>query len=205
MYIPVYNQLESREHLLDAMRRYPFATLFGPSRDRLAPLATHLPLLVSDEGPWGTLEGHFALANKHWRLLAGAQAMVVFHGPHAYVSPSYYVDQNTVPTWNYLAVHAYGQVQILESPEEKQPYLSRMIASTEPAIEQKWQQMTASYRRSLLAGIVVVRMTVDRVEGKAKLGQNRSTADRQSMHAHFKSGSETERDLAAWMERLDLL
>jgi predicted FMN-binding regulatory protein PaiB len=95
MYSPTFNQISDRAILIEAMRAYSFAILFGPQTapEASAPLAaTHLPLVVRDEGPHGLLEGHFARANRHWQALAGRETLVVFSGPHSYVSPTLYVD-----------------------------------------------------------------------------------------------------------------
>ena len=105
MYIPKFNRVEDRALLLEAMRRYSFAILFGPVGAANGATATHLPLLVKDEGEHGLLEGHFARANPHWEELAGRETLVVFPGPHAYVSPRNYVEELSVPTWNYIAIH----------------------------------------------------------------------------------------------------
>src|SRR3954452_2076684 len=106
MYTPKFNQVSDRGVLLEAMRDYSFAILFGPSGELRA---THLPLLVEGEGEHGTLLGHFARANNHWTDLAGRETLVVFPGPHSYVSPGFYSEPLSVPTWNYIAIHAYGE------------------------------------------------------------------------------------------------
>src|SRR5580692_11611886 len=130
MYSPKFNLVHDRAILLEAMRAYSFATLFGPVSAGLASVgltpagptspeppsasATHLPLVVKDEGEHGLIEGHFAKANPHWRSLAGRETLVVFHGPHSYVSPTLYTEELSVPTWNYIAVHAYGTLSLVE-------------------------------------------------------------------------------------------
>src|SRR3954451_5675673 len=101
MYTPKFNQVTDRAVLIQAMRTYSFAILFGPAPELRA---THLPLLVKDEGEHGTLLGHFARANSHWAALAGHEMLVVFPGPHSYVSPRLYVEALSVPTWNYIAI-----------------------------------------------------------------------------------------------------
>src|ERR1700686_3117150 len=105
MYIPSFNHVNDRAILLEAMRTWPFAILFGGGEDG-SPFATHLPLVVHDEGEHGVIEGHFARANPHWKALAGRETLVVFSGPHSYVSPMLYAEPLSVPTWNYIAVHA---------------------------------------------------------------------------------------------------
>ena len=205
MYTPRFNQLADRAVLIEAMRAYSFAILFGPqsSPEFPAPLvATHLPLVGKDEGPHGLLEGHFAKANRHWRSLAGHEALIVFPGPHSYVSPTFYVDPLSVPTWNYIAVHAYGTVELIEEETGKDALLSGLIQAHEPAFAEKWQAMPGEFRSSMLAGIVGFRIPIKRIEGKFKISQNREPEERSNVHAAHAAGSEDQQALAAWMERL---
>src|SRR5579859_1819327 len=109
MYIPKHDQVTDRATLIDAMRANSFAILFGGGLT-----GTHLPLVVKDEGEHGVLEGHFAVANPHWNALAGQEALVVFAGPHTYISPTLYESRVSVPTWNYVTVHAYGTLTLIE-------------------------------------------------------------------------------------------
>ena len=122
MYTPKFNQVSDRAILIEAMQAYSFAILYGPldsTSDAAAHHATHLPLVVKDEGPHGLLEGHFAKANPHWQSLANRETLVVFPGPHSYVSPSLYAEQLSVPTWNYIAIHAYGTLELIEDDPAK--------------------------------------------------------------------------------------
>jgi len=115
MYTPSFNRIADRTLLIEAMRSHSFALLSGGE-----PLsATHLPLAVKDEGEHGVLEGHFALANPHWQALAGRETLVVFTGPHSYVSPTLYEEPTSVPTWNYIAVHACGKLSLVEDADAK--------------------------------------------------------------------------------------
>ena len=159
MYTPKFNQLTDRATLLEAMRAYSFAILFGASADG-APTATHLPLLVKDEGEHGLLEGHFARANPHWKSLAGRETLVVFPGPHTYVSPSLYVEELSVPTWNYIAVHAYGTLELLEDDASKQRLVEELVAQHEPAYLDRWRAMPDGYHRTMLAGIMGFRLPI---------------------------------------------
>jgi transcriptional regulator len=200
MYTPKFNQVTDRATLIEAMRAYSFAILFGPGES--GPQATHLPLVVKDEGEHGVLEGHFAKANPHWQSLAGRETLVVFPGPHSYVSPSLYAEELSVPTWNYIAVHAYGTLALVEDDAGKNALLAGLIAAHEPAYAEKWRAMPEGYRRTLLAGIMGFRIPIARIEGKFKLSQNRPQQDRRNVQAAQASGSDDERALAAWMTRL---
>ena len=199
MYTPKFNQLSDRAVLLEAMRAYSFAILFGPSGDLRA---THLPLLVKDEGEHGTLLGHFARANPHWPALAGKETLVVFPGPHSYVSPSLYTEPLSVPTWNYITIHAYGTLTLIEDDAGKTTLVEDLIRQHEPAYLDQLRAMPDGYRRTMLAGIMGFQLPISRIEGKFKLSQNRATEERRNVQAAHATGTDDERELARWMERL---
>jgi transcriptional regulator len=201
MYTPRFNQLSDRATLIEAMRAYSFAILFGPG-DAGSPTATHLPLVVKDEGPYGALEGHFAKANTHWQSLANCETLVVFSGPHSYVSPSLYAERLSVPTWNYIAIHAYGPLSLIEDDDAKDALLAGLIQSNEPAYADQWRSLPDGFRRTMLAGIVGFRIPITRIEGKFKLSQNRPEGDRHNVHASHSTGTPDQQQLAAWMQRL---
>ncbi len=205
MYAPKFNLVQDRVVLLEVMREYSFATLFGPlsgaSPDQPAS-ATHLPLVVKDEGEHGLIEGHFAKANPHWRTLAGRETLVVFAGPHSYVSPALYVEELSVPTWNYISVHAYGTLSIVEDDPGKEALLAGLIAVNEPAYLDRWQAQPDSFRRTMLAGIVGFRIPIARIEGKFKLSQNRKPEERRNVQSAHAAGTPDQQSLACWMERL---
>jgi transcriptional regulator len=213
MYTPKFNQVSDRGTLIEAMRAYSFAILFGtqpgpdtqsdPDRSG-AGLATHLPLVVIDEGPHGLLQGHFALANRHWQSLAGRDTLVVFPGPHSYVSPSLYEESLAVPTWNYIAIHAYGTLTLIDNDAEKEALLAGLIATHEPAYAEQWRSLPDGYRRTMLAGIMGFRIPIARIEGKFKLSQNRSERERRSVQSAQAAGNADQRALAAWMTRLSV-
>jgi transcriptional regulator len=205
MYTPKFNQVSDRSLLIEAMRAYSFAILIGPQTDPASdasPVATHLPLVVKDEGEHGLLEGHFALANPHWKSLAGQTTLVVFSGPHAYVSPALYTEPLSVPTWNYIAIHAHGKLSLVEDEPGKDALLTELINANEPAYAEKWRAMPEGFRCSMLAGIIGFRIPITRIEGKFKLSQNRPEADRRSVQAAQAAGDSNQQALAAWTARL---
>jgi transcriptional regulator len=209
MYSPKFNQVADRAILIEAMQAYSFAILIGPQPDpQLEPLspsplvATHLPMVVKDEGEHGLIEGHFARANRHWQSLAERETLVVFSGPHSFVSPTLYVEPLSVPTWNYIAVHAYGALSLVEDEAGKDALLKGLIQLHEPAYAERWQQMPAGFRRTMLAGIVGFRIPITRIEGKFKISQNRAPEERRNVQASQAAGTPDEQALAAWMERL---
>ena len=203
MYTPAFNAITDRALLLELMQTHSFAVLFGHGVDG-APTATHLPLVVKNEGPHGLIEGHFAKANPHWQALAGHETLIVFSGPHAYISPTHYAEELSVPTWNYIAVHAYGTLQLVEDAEAKDALLKSLIAQHEPAYAERWHALPQGFKRTMLAGIVGFRMPISRIEGKLKISQNRPANDRANIRAAQQSGSQDEQSLAAWMQRLGI-
>jgi transcriptional regulator len=138
------------------------------------PFASHLPFLLDrTAGPHGTLLGHVARANPHWRELAGQTALAVFSGPHAYVSPTWYEAENVVPTWNYVAVHAYGRGEVIEDRDALLDIVQRSVAVYEAALPRPWTLDAASaYTGRQLGAIVGFRIEIERLEGKWKLNQN---------------------------------
>ncbi|MDP3702202.1 MAG: FMN-binding negative transcriptional regulator [Hylemonella sp.] len=203
MYLTPQFKSEDREHALALMRGHPFASLISPD-DAGLPYVTHLPLHVQDEGLGLVLLGHVAKPNPHWRYLqARAQAVVTFLGPHAYMSPQVYPDLVRVPTWNYLAVHATVQATLVEDAAAKDALLKKLIGDHEPAYAAQWRGLGEDYAHRMLAGIVAFELRVTTLQCKLKLNQHRPEAHA-AMKAVYAAGSENERALAAWMDRLDL-
>jgi transcriptional regulator len=171
------------------------------------PFATHLPILLDAErGPLGTLRGHVARANPHWRYLAaGRPTLTVFAGAHAYVSPSWYATHPSVPTWNYVAVHARGAPRRLEEPERVRELLVRTAALFEAGAAEPWRldAVPAEWAARMQRAIVAFELPIERLEGKAKLSQNKSAADRAGVVAGLReSGDAAAAALAAHMEAL---
>ncbi|HEY2857876.1 MAG TPA: FMN-binding negative transcriptional regulator [Terracidiphilus sp.] len=204
MYTPNFNHVSDRATLLEAMRTYSFAILFGPngSRPEDDMRATHLPLLVKDEGEHGLLEGHFAKANPHWADLSGRETLIVFPGPHSYVSPSLYVEDLSVPTWNYIAIHAYGTLELIEDEASKSRLVEELVSQHEPAYLPRWDAMPDGFRRTMLAGIMGFRIPIARIEGKFKISQNRAEPERRNVRDAHAAGTDDQRELARWMDRL---
>ena len=158
-------------------------------------LATPLPLFLDEsEGPYGTLYGHLAKANPQWKEAADAEALAIFSGPDAYVTPSWYPAKaehgKVVPTWNYVAVHAYGRPEFFEDEARLHEVVTRLTELHEGPRERPWAVTDAPgpFIRSQLKGIVGVRMPITRLEGKRKMSQNRSEADRAGVAAGLRAG-----------------
>lgn len=201
MYIPQHFSQNDTTVLLELMQQYSFATLVS-NRDG-APYATHLPVSVRMEAGTVRIAAHLARANPHWQALeSDPQALVIFHGPHTYISPRLYKSKNRVPTWNYIAVHAAGRVTVNHSEEAKLGVLSTLIAEHEPAYRAQFDAIDQGLRDGLLNAIVAIDITVERLEGKFKLGQHRLDDDKPEMQVQHEQGGENERAIAEWMKRL---
>ena len=162
-----------------------FAILVGAVKGR--PFATHVPLLYDpDRGEHGTLTGHMARANPHWRGFDGAtEALAVFAGPHCYVSPRWYEMHPSVPTWNYAAVHAYGVPRPIEDAAAVRSLLARTTAQYEGTGQDAWSMdgLPDPHVENMIRGIVAFEIPVSRIEAKFKLSQNRPPADRKRVIA----------------------
>jgi transcriptional regulator len=207
VYIPKHFAPKDRALVVEVMRDHSFAVLISDD-DRGAPFATHLPLIISerevDGEPRVVIEGHFAKGSPHRRYLeASPEALVIFTGPHAYMSPRVYPDPNHVPTWNYLAVHAHGTVRWLPEESAKDELLKRLIGLHEPAYAEQWRGLPGDFRESLLSAIVAFEIEVVRLESKFKVNQHRPEAHAK-MKEIYAGGTPDEQALARWMERLGL-
>lgn len=170
--------------------------------------ASHLPLLLEPgEGEFGTLYGHFARANPHWRDLAdGTETLVVFSGPDAYVHPGWYPSKaehgKMVPTWNYIAVHAWGQAEVFDEPERLLQLVSRLSDQHEQGRPKPWAVSDAprDYIDAMLRAIVGFALPIRRIEGQWKLSQNRTPSDRAGVrNGMAASANPRDRELAAHM------
>lgn len=205
LYVPPAFAEEDLETLHGLIERHPFATLVSVVEG--LPFGTHLPMLLDREASArGTLEGHFARANPHWRALDGeTPALAIFHGPHAYVSPSGYASAPAVPTWNYVAVHVIGKPHVVTDPSALSAMVDRAVETFERGQREPWRaRLPDDYRAKMLKGIVGFRLEIERLEGKLKLSQNKSPADREGvLRALEASGHPDDAALAAFTrERL---
>jgi len=180
VYIPKHFEITDPAWCHALMRAQSFAAMITAD-DAGAPFATHLPILVDPaRGPLGTLRGHVARANPHWRYLAaGRPTLVIFAGAHAYVSPSWYATHPSVPTWNYVAVHATGTGALVEDPAQVTTLLADLVQTYEGGGPAAWSMdgLPADYVAGMQRGIVAFEIPVERLEGKAKLSQNRDAVD----------------------------
>lgn len=172
MYTPPSFAVDDRDRLFDCIERYSFATLITSNN---GVLVSHLPLLLDrDVGKQGRLVGHMARANPQWQPADGGDAIAIFHGPHTYISPTWYEAENVVPTWNYVAVHVHGTFQLDNSPERRLEIVRRTVEESEANRNPPWSldSVDDDFTTALLEAIVAFEIPIDRIEGKWKLNQN---------------------------------
>ena len=188
MYLPKHFAEDNVAEMHALMRAHPLATLISHGPDGLN--ANHIPLLLADAEPYGTLQGHVARANPLWKAgnVAG-EVLVVFQGDQSYISPSGYATKaehgKVVPTWNYAAVHAYGELKVIEDPAWIFGQISALTATNEAALPQPWAVTDAptDYIEKMLGAIVGIEITIIRLLGKWKVSQNQPAANQASLIA----------------------
>ena len=187
MYTPPAFREENPAELFTIMRAARLATLVTASDEGLQ--ATPLPLILADEGEHGVLYGHLAKANPQWKHQVIGHAMVIFSGPDAYVTPSWYASKQehgkVVPTRNYVAVHAHGPVEFFDDEARLHDVVTRLTDLHEQPRAQPWAITDAPepFIKSQLKGIIGLRLPIERIVGKRKMSQNRPEADRASVAA----------------------
>jgi transcriptional regulator len=203
MYVPNAFEQTDKDKLHDFIESNSFGLLVSLREGR--PFATHLPFLLEREGgPHGCLVGHMARANPHWHDLGGREALAVFSGPHAYVSPSWYEADNVVPTWNYVAVHAYGTFRLVEDPSELTAILRATVATYERSMPRPWSiDAAGDFFQKMMRAVVGFRIEVSHLEGKWKLNQNHPLERREKVvRALEQSGDHDAREVARLMAEM---
>jgi transcriptional regulator len=200
MYSPPYNRVEDRRELVDFMRANSFALLVTATGG--APLASHLPVTVADGEGGLVIHSHMAKPNPQWQEFFEDEVLVVFSGPHAYVSPRWYEASERVPTWNYAAVHAYGTVRVTTDRALKQAAQRALVAELDPPWLPKFDALRPEYIENMLNGIVTFDIAVTRLETRWKLSQNRGRREQELIAAELdKSDDPALKALAALTRR----
>lgn len=192
MYTPIHNRETDRAKIVEFMREYPFATLITTRNNKMT--ATHLPVLIDEPGPEGAplpsdaspdsrdlvLTAHIARGNTQWMDFSEdappVDALVIFQEPHAFISTRHYERPLSVPTWNYVAVHAYGVPKILASLEQRLHVVERTVMQFEGNLEQ-FDALPDDFKRTKANGIVAFEMRVTRLDARFKLSQDRSPVE----------------------------
>ncbi|MCH7865900.1 MAG: FMN-binding negative transcriptional regulator [Proteobacteria bacterium] len=206
MYRPRHYDIDDVQVLHRFMRDQSFALLVTAPEG--VPTASHIPLFLDTEsdGP-DRLLGHVAKANTQWRDFDGkTEAMAMFWGPHAYISPSWYESEKVVPTWNYVTVHAYGKPRVLAEPKDARDVLARLIDAYESDATGNWSmdRLEKTYAEKMVNGIVAFEMPIGRLEGKFKLNQKSSATDREgAIRGLRQTGDAEAEEVARLMEKFN--
>jgi transcriptional regulator len=186
MYSPPYNRLEDRTELLRFLRANSFALITTRGLQ-----ASHLPTTVHEEGAQLVVDMHMARPNRQWQAFDGTEVLMVFTGPHAYISPRWYEEKERVPTWNYTAVHLYGVPEIVEERAAKHASMRQLVAAMDPQWLPQFDALSREYVERMLGGIVNFRIPVTRIETRWKLSQNRGRREMQLIAAELQKQGET--------------
>lgn len=197
MYSPPYNRVEDRAELVAFMRANNFPVLVTGLGGVLH--ASHLPAMIQEEGERIVIDMHMAHANAQWREFFDEEAMVIFTGAHAYISPRWYEEIERVPTWNYAAVHAYGVPRIIDDQAAKHASQRRLVAAMDPQWLATFDALDPKYVRGMLNGIVNFQIPVTRIETRWKLSQNRGRREMELIIVALEQ--QGERALAALMRK----
>jgi transcriptional regulator len=214
MYVPPSFVVQDRQRLAQFIAEHSFATVVTHLNG--LPVASHVPLLYHpfqpDTSDWGTLVGHLARPNPQWHAAASGEAsgnsseipaLAIFHGPHAYISPTWYAEPNTVPTWNYVAVHATGRLRLIDDTARLLDLLRQTVDIYEASQPTPWrlEDQNQHFIEKLAGGIVGFEIAIDTLEGKWKLNQNHSAARRErAIEALSNSSRHDDQQVAALMQ-----
>ncbi len=201
MYIPPRFCVEESSELLRFLNAHPFGAVVSATEQGLT--ATHIPFLIEQEGEEIVLRSHLARANPHWKQFGDNEALVIFQGADAYISPAWYTQHPSVPTWDYTAVHAYGVPTTFEGDALRQTVL-KMVEVFEENEPEQWQpELPETFFVNMLKGIIGVEIRVTRLEGKYKLSQNRNEEEQVNVISALKQRKDGKsHEIAQELERL---
>ena len=200
MYIPKMNVMTDREEMIAFMKKFSFATIITAKEN--FPVATHLPFLISVKDDKIVLTSHFAKANEQWAAVVENKVLVIFTEPHAYISPKNYDKNLSVPTWNYISIHAYGQGKFVTQTDKVIDILEATIDNYELAYMQQWNSLPEDFKMKMIRGIVAFEIEVTELQAKKKLSQNKTDAEqRRIINSLSGSNSDNERHIAAYMKQ----
>lgn len=202
MYTPKINQMTDHSEILEFMRAFSFGTIVT-AKDNL-PVATHLPFVVTLREDNIILTSHFARANEQWNHIENNDVLVVFSGPHAYISPAHYERELNVPTWNYISVHAYGQGTLISGVEEVFEVLKSTINNYEKSYIKQWEGLPEDYKLKMSKGIVAFEISVYKIDAKKKLSQNKTPNEQRNIVNALSKSSDTNETLIATFMRNEL-
>lgn len=188
MYIPKYFEQNDKAKTIAFMQTYNFAIL--ASVKNTIPVATHLPFVIEERENNIVLLSHMSKANEQWKAFSENDVLVIFSEPHAYISPKLYEKKQNVPTWNYISVHAYGKINLLNTDEQKLDVLHKQMQFFEASYIEQFNTLDKKYIDGLLKGIVAFEIIVSELQSKEKLNQNKSETDRLNVKKHLEESGD---------------
>ena len=201
MFVPNSFKFKDKAEKIAFMKQYSFATIIT-IKDKI-PIATQLPFVIDDSSDKLILSSHFAIANEQAKYIEANTSLIIFTEPHAYISPVHYDKQESVPTWDYIAVHAYGKAKIAEDEITKIKALEQMIRFYEKDYLQQWESLSYKFKKGMMRGIVAFEIEVTELQGQKKLSQNKTELERERIIEHLeKSENAIEKDLAKYIKRI---
>lgn len=201
MYIPNQFQFKNEAEKIAFMKQYSFATII--TNKEQIPIATQLPFYINDSSDKLVLTSHFALANEQAKYIEANTSLVLFTEPHAYISPLHYDKAESVPTWDYISVHAYGKAKILEEESSKIKVLEEMIRFYDQNYLAQWDRLSDKFKKGMMKGIVAFEIEVTDLQGQKKLSQNKTQPERDRIIKHLEESENTaEKDLATYIRKL---
>ncbi|HWV70516.1 MAG TPA: FMN-binding negative transcriptional regulator [Pseudosphingobacterium sp.] len=201
MYIPNQFRVTDEAEKIAFMRRYSFATIVTIKND--IPIATQLPFFIDNSSSKLVLSSHFAMANEQTKYIENNTSLVIFTEPHAYISPVHYDKKESVPTWDYIAVHAYGKAKIVKDEAAVINLLEQMIQFYDENYMAQWKGLSDKFKKGMVKGIVAFEIEVGDLQGQKKLSQNKNEAERQKIIEHLdRSDNSVEKEIASYIRNL---
>lgn len=198
MYIPNHFKFKDDIDKIAFMKQYSFATIITVKNN--TPIATQLPFVVNNMDGSLVLSTHFAKANEQAQYIEENTSLIIFSEPQAYISPAHYDKRESVPTWDYIAVHAYGKAKIITDEATKRKALEQMIELYDKSYMQQWKSLSEKYIQGMTRGIVAFEIEVTELQGQKKLSQNKTEIEKQRIIDHLeRSGNTVEKELAAFI------
>ncbi|SNR38977.1 FMN-binding negative transcriptional regulator [Flavobacterium sp. ov086] len=199
MFIPNMFKFESEIDKIAFMKQYSFATIIT-NKDNV-PIATQLPFIIEERSGKLILSAHFAAANEQTKYIEANTSLVIFSEPHAYISPSHYDKEQSVPTWDYITVHAYGKANIITDENSKIKALEQMIQFYDKDYKKQWDNLSDKFKKGMIKGIVAFDLEVSDLQGQKKLSQNKSEIERKRIIQELEQSNNTvEKDLASYIK-----
>lgn len=201
MYVARQFEFEDKAEKIAFMKQYSFATIVTTKAG--LPIATQLPFLITQKDDNIVLSAHFALANEQAGYIEEHTSLVIFSEPHAYISPAHYDKVESVPTWDYVAVHAYGKARIVHEENAKIEALEQMILFYEQGYLEKWNKLSDKFKKGMIRGIAVFDLEVTDLQGQKKISQNKTEIERERIAVHLeKSDVSSEKAIADYIRKI---